>query len=236
MNGDFNRTGLPPLQLWLARHGSNVKDEELAGAVPLSEQGREEVNRMAAFLAGQPISYPLLIITAGLTRNLETSDIIEDRLSSQGNVQSVRADALINKDPETFLNIFLFILGLDVPKNAGLDMDPPRSLLVIGNKQNLLVELLSIAFDPVTEILKIIKDPKLIEGMDNLQIADLILNDNADAFLDNDRDLELFSKARLVGLQLFESEWARIRSGGKRICDRAFAFDEEKAYLKDWQP
>lgn len=235
MDSDFNHASLPPLQLWLARHGSNVKDEALAGAVPLSEEGREEISRMADFLFGQPVSYPLVIITAGLTRNLETADIIEGRLVEKGVVHSVKADALVQRDYETLRKIILFVHLLDTPKDAGLDIEKPRSLLVIGNRQNFLVELLSIVFDPLTEVLKLIKDPELIEGMNDLQMTELIFGDDLNAVIDDDKDIELFPKARLVGLEFAASEWRRVTSG-KRICDRTFASNQEKSYLKDWQP
>ena len=88
-------TALNIMKLYLVQHGAAVSKQEDPGR-PLSEQGKQDVQTMAAFLEGVPVRVSR-VWHSGKLRAAQTADILAKALLSGGKVEVV--EGLNPNDP-----------------------------------------------------------------------------------------------------------------------------------------
>jgi hypothetical protein len=232
MRNDFNiGVSRPPLQLWLARHGSNERDGVDPDA-PLSEEGKLEIQRMVGFLRSQSLHFPLVIFTSHYKRNLQTASIVEEALAAKGPVEIFHCSAIADEPNRAVLATYSFLSGLDSRQIEG--GGSAGSVMVIGNKRNMLLETLSFALDPAAALAEVSHDPSLIHSMDAAALEAMIMSDECGHLVDDSKQIEAYSKARLSGFELNIDRWnSLVTSAGRRFVDRSFTSHQEKTYILD---
>lgn len=218
-------------QLWLVRHGSNGIFSENESDPPLSAQGREEIARLAQYLAARRIPGPVLILSSTDRRNQETAEIITDSLRARdGSVLPYSCDAVASGERKDMAAMLYLLSSLDSLARIGLAEEgdtPAGSLILIGNRRNALLEMLSVIADPATEIADIRGKG---ERPDDIDLREVFARHRGggwmgDYLVNGDDPMKLFEKAALAGYRLTVPRWRDCAQAGfaRKIAARNFS-------------
>ncbi|MFN3701077.1 MAG: histidine phosphatase family protein [Alphaproteobacteria bacterium] len=195
---------LKPLkQIWLCRHGDNVRDGAAEEDVPLSELGQAQMHKAGVFMAQNHIQEPVIIVSSGVLRSDESAKCIKAGLLSAGfnkaGVFTLSSELLVNGQLEAQLELFQRITALD-------QMQPsPSSTVLIGHRRTNVMEMWRFILAGRGDLNKLLAEEGLTaeDLADNSAVIDRICDKAAHV-----ESINTFNIAEVCGYMLQIKRWA----------------------------